>query len=187
MKLPALAALVAAALLAACVSDNYQPYVTRGTVRPEVKHDQMTLERTACFGFCPVYKVTVLDNDVVTFEGERFVKEIGGSVSRRLSDGSFKKLIEIAKAHDFAAFDAAYPDADGANCPQRATDMPTVIVSFDAQKLSHAVSFYQGCMGFAGRDSLNEMIAEIDAVLDIGDWVGPRKDFTKAKGEGEKD
>lgn len=182
MKIFPLWPLLAAALLAACASDNYQPYVTRGVdTGVAEKYDQVTLQRTACFGFCPVYEVKVDERDILVFKGGRFVAEAEGAVSKRLPDGSFKKLIAIAKAHDFASYDEAYPNEDGSNCPQRATDMPSIIIAYDAKKLNHSVSLYQGCMGFEGRENLDEMIVEIDAVLDIDDWIGPREDFYGAK------
>ena len=180
MKIRNMAPLLAAMAVAACAGD-YQPYATRGLDTGYSKtYDTFTLERTACFGFCPVYKVTVDERDILLFEGERFVAEDKGTVSKRLPDGSFRKLIEIAKAHDFADYDAAYPDEDGANCPMRATDMPTIVLSYDAKRLSHAVSLYQGCR-FDGREDLDAMILEIDAVLDVDDWIGPREDFYGAK------
>ena len=178
MKYLTLVPVLAATLFAACASDTYQPYVTRGlNTGVAEKHDQFKLARTACYGFCPVYQLIVDDRDILIFQGERFVAEADGTVSKRLPEGSFKKLIAIAKAHEFSSFDAAYPNADGTNCPQRATDMPSVIVSFDAKKLNHAVSLYQGCVGFDGRDKLDDMILQIDAVLGMDDWIGPREDF----------
>ncbi|MCI0516543.1 MAG: DUF6438 domain-containing protein, partial [Woeseiaceae bacterium] len=39
--------------------------------------DSITLERTACYGTCPMYKVTIASEGAVTFEGQRFTKTIG--------------------------------------------------------------------------------------------------------------
>src|ERR1041385_8201332 len=39
--------------------------------------DQITLERTACFGTCPMYKLTIDSDGTVTFNGERFTKTTG--------------------------------------------------------------------------------------------------------------
>ena len=176
MKTPILLCLSAAAMLSACSTDNYQPYATRGlNTEPLGERQTVTLERTACFGFCPVYKATVDDRDILVFEGERFVTE-EGAVSKRLPKGTFKELLRIARAHDFTAYDAAYPNEDGSNCPMRATDMPTVIVSYDAGRLDHSVSLYQGCR-FEGREALDEMILEIDAVMALDTMIGPREDF----------
>ena len=37
----------------------------------------ITLERTACFGTCPIYKLTVYGDGRVEYEGERFVTVTG--------------------------------------------------------------------------------------------------------------
>jgi hypothetical protein len=181
--LPLLAAMLPAVLIAGCSPRNYTPYyATPGAPNPNAeKHDQFMLQRTVCFGFCPAYKVSVDNRDLLVFEGERFVTEAGGAVSKRLPDGSFRKLIEIAKAHRFSAYDAAYPNEDGSNCAQMATDMPSVSISFAAKKLTHSVRLYQGCFGMEGREQFDEMLVEIDAVLDLGDLIGPREDFYGAK------
>ena len=171
------------ALAGGCAPRSYTPYYsTPDPYRPDTtERDQVTLERTACFGFCPIYKVTVDERDILLFEGERFVAEADGAISKRLAEGSFNRLVEILRAYDFTAFDAAYPNEAGSNCPQLATDSPSVIIAADAGRLDHAVSFYQGCAGFEARERLEQMIAEIDALLAIDDLVGPREDFYGAK------
>ncbi|NNF02213.1 MAG: hypothetical protein HKN22_05975 [Bacteroidia bacterium] len=35
------------------------------------------LERTPCYGKCPVYKIEIYDNGLVTYEGIRFTEKIG--------------------------------------------------------------------------------------------------------------
>ncbi|GJL91954.1 DUF6438 domain-containing protein [Hyphococcus sp.] len=183
MRFTMVVGLILAALAGACSTQGYTPYyATPGVQNPNApKHDQFTLQRTACFGFCPVYKVSVDDRDLLVFEGERFVAEAGGAVSKRLPDGAFNRLVAIAKSHDFASYDAAYPNEDGSNCAQMATDMPSVSISFNGKKLSHAVRLYQGCFGMDGREQFDEMLTELDAVLDIDDLIGPREDFYGAK------
>jgi hypothetical protein len=171
-----------AGFLGGCASEGYQPYATRGLNTPYTgEHDVFTLERTACFGFCPVYKVSVDDRDILVFEGERYVKEAGGAVSKRLAPGSFRKLVAIAQDYDFASYDARYPNEDGDNCGAVATDLPSIEIAFDAGRFDHAVRLDQGCMGFDGRERFDEMVLKIDEVLNLDDWIGPREDFYGAK------
>lgn len=166
-----------AAFMAACAPKGYTPYyATPGDPAGQPDYDEFTLKRTACFGFCPVYDVTVYENDVLIFHGEGFVAETGGAVSKRLPKGSFKKLIDIAKAHEFSEYDARYPNEAGDNCGPIPTDMPSIIISFDSSRLDHEVNLYQGC-NFDGRENFDEMVLEMDAVLGIEDWIGPREDF----------
>ena len=166
-----------AVFMAACAPKGYTPYyATPDGPSSENDYDQFTLKRTACFGFCPIYDVTVYEHDVLIFHGERFVAEQGGAVSKRLPDGSFKKLLKIAEAHKFSDFDARYPNEEGDNCGPLPTDMPNIIIAFDAKRLNHEVSLYQGCR-FDGREGFDEMVLEMDAILDIDDMIGPREDF----------
>ena len=172
---------IIAALFSACAGD-YQPYVTRGLDTGDTQtYDSFSLKRSACFGFCPVYEARLDERDILVFKGERFVAETDGTVSKRLPAGSFNKLISIARDYDFTDFDEAYPNEDGSNCPHYATDMPGVQLSFDARRLDHSVSLYQGCMGFEGRERLDAMIVEIDKLLDLDDLIGPREAFYGAK------
>ncbi len=172
------AAFAAFLFAAGCGSSDHEPWITRGlnSETPDVR-DHFTLERTACYGVCPVYKVTVDDRDVLQFQGTRFVAEEGGAVAKRLPDGSYKKLAAIAKAHAFERFDDAYPNKDASNCPRMATDSPSVIVGFVEGDRMRNVRVYEGCMGFEGRERFEAMVAAMDAILDIDDFVGPRDVF----------
>ena len=182
MNNPVLLCLVAVFAAAGCAGSDYEPWLTRGQQREaETDRDRFTLERTACFGVCPVYTAIVDERDILEFRGERFVAEEGGAVGRSMPKGAFDRLIDIAKAHDFEAFDAAYPNEDATNCPQFATDMPTVIVTIERGGKTRAVSVYQGCMGFDGRDRFDDMVLAMDEVLDLGDMIGPRDAFMAAE------
>jgi hypothetical protein len=58
--------------------------------------------------------------------------------------------------------------------------MPSIIISFDSGRLDHEVNLYQGC-SFDGRDSFDEMVLQMDAVLNVDDMIGPREAFYGAK------
>ena len=44
---------------------------------PPIKFKSITLERTGCFGNCPIYKVDITEDGNVFYMGERFVEEEG--------------------------------------------------------------------------------------------------------------
>lgn len=164
--------------LGGCVSSEHEPWITRGlNTTPQEEFDKFTLERTACYGVCPVYDVSVDEKDYMQFRGKRFVAEEGGSVASPLPSGSYKKLQAIAARRQFDAFDAIYPNDDGSNCRTLATDSPTVIVGFREGAETRTVRVYEGCLGFEGRERFFAMIAEMEAVLDIDDFIGPREAF----------
>lgn len=163
----AFAAVLLSLTLAACGS---------GEKPAPAPQDFVSVERTACFGVCPIYVARVDADDTLVFDGERFVVAEGRH-TRALPAGSFEKLLEIAGRHDFASFDAAYPNEEGTNCGALATDLPGVNVTVKSARLSHSVRFYQGCFEFEGRERLEAMIAEMDAVLALDDWIGEREPF----------
>jgi hypothetical protein len=134
----------------------------------------VSLARTACFGFCPIYEASVDHGDRLVFTGERFVAAEGVR-EKALPAGSFDRLVAIARAHDFESFDPVYPDDAQSNCESWATDLPGVALAVRADGIDHAVRFDLGCFGFEGRERLEEMIAEFDAVLDLDEWIGPRE------------
>lgn len=51
----------------------------------------ITLETGACFGFCPVFRLEVLNNGRVRYEGKRFVEKVGKD-SFQLTEVELKQL-----------------------------------------------------------------------------------------------
>lgn len=51
----------------------------------------VSLETGPCFGFCPVFKLDVLNNGLVRYEGVRFVEKVGKD-SFKLTDPELKQL-----------------------------------------------------------------------------------------------
>src|SRR5689334_11193571 len=57
---------------------GYVSINTTGTSSSQTKEDfTITLERGPCFGFCPVYSVTLDEEGNVTFDGERYILHCG--------------------------------------------------------------------------------------------------------------
>lgn len=67
-----------------------------------------SIERTACYGQCPMYKATFFDNGEVKYVGRRFVEKIG--TYRFLL--STEEVLEIKKKiteYDYFGLDSLYP------------------------------------------------------------------------------
>src|SRR3954469_345953 len=80
----------------------------------------VSLERTACYGRCPIYKVTVLRDGTVEWQGEQFVKT-RGKATAKLSPATMAQLAEAFKAADFFALHDKYDNRE-------MTDQPSAIV-----------------------------------------------------------
>src|SRR5689334_24897887 len=87
----------------------------------------ITLERTACFGSCPVYKLTIFDDGKVLFDGKDFVKRPGMDTSQ-IKKSDLEELIRQFEKIDYLNLDENYTD-DPKNCPQQSTDAPSAITS----------------------------------------------------------
>jgi hypothetical protein len=79
---------------------------------------EVTLERTACFGTCPIYKVTLRSDGTILYEGQRFVQMMG---TYRGTAYGFDRLAKFILKENY--FDLK--DDYSANV----TDMPSAITS----------------------------------------------------------
>jgi hypothetical protein len=113
----------------------------------EGSDDEITLERTACYGTCPVYKLTISADGTVTFKGERFTKVVG-EAKGRITESDFQRLVaEFEKIDYFSLPDSFVPGTPV--CPRRVTDMPSANTSIRLKGKTKRVKHYYGC-GDAG-------------------------------------
>lgn len=85
------------------------------------KKELITMERGACFGSCPIFKITIFCDGKAIYEGERFVEKTG-KYEKKLSKQEINNLIKQFRKADFYKFNENYPS--------RATDFPETIISF---------------------------------------------------------
>jgi hypothetical protein len=110
----------------------------------------ISFEQTACYGTCPVHKVTVLKNGFATYHGERHVAQIG-DYDATLSKEQINDIYTKASELDFFNLDSVYT----ANM----TDLPTTLIQINTGKQNNSVSAYgnypenlQKFIAFLGRD-----------------------------------
>jgi len=83
---------------------------------------QATLSRSACFGFCPVYTLTVFRDGTVEYNGEEWVKT-RGKATWQLAPDVTAKIDDLFTRNGFTKLADAYTDYD-------MTDAPTARVSY---------------------------------------------------------
>jgi hypothetical protein len=130
--------------------------------RAESPVTKISLERTACFGTCPVYKITVYSDGKVEYEGKGYVKEKGGRTSR-ISERDFVRLMKKVDEIGFFELKDRY---DG-----RITDLPTRITTVIKGDVSKTVRNYYG-----GPESLYALEQLIDEVTNSAQWTGVHPD-----------
>ncbi len=161
-----LAAALAVLLLAACAPVANGP----GPGAPGDPTFSATLERTACFGTCPIYRVTITADGKVVFEGIRFVAAVG----RREGQADPAKLAALIALVDSSRFMSLKPQYRA-----QVTDLPSQVVTITRNGRIHRVEDY------AGRAvGMPEDVARLEALIDEaakdGPWVGDRELFTGA-------
>ena len=165
MLLRTLATFILSTILVACAISTPQPAATPA---PDYSDLVITLQRTACFGTCPIYKLTVYGDGRVEYEGEQFVA-VQGAQTATITPEQVKALA------------TAFEQADYFNLPSNysapATDLPTTITSVIFKGQTKTIENYGGC--FVEIDSLNKAPQAlcdfeilIDTVTNSAQWVG---------------
>jgi len=96
----------------------------------------ITLERTACFGTCPVYTISILENGDVIYNGEKFV-DVTGEQKSQLDPETVAAMVKAFE-------DAGYFDWKEAYDTMTVTDLPTIITSVTRNGETHRITRYAG-------------------------------------------
>ena len=129
----------------------------------------ITLERTACFGSCPMYKLEIFADGKVVYEGKKFVKR-EGRVQGRIPRAAVQQLVREFNRINYMRLDDEYV-SEGPNCPEWWTDSPSAITSLDWKGRTKTVRHYHGCRGAKVLDQLTALENKIDRVANTKRWV----------------
>jgi hypothetical protein len=131
---------------------------------------RITMQRTPCFGMCPVYTVDITADGVVTFNGERFV-DVTGISTAAIEPDSAAALIQEMVAGGF--FDLADSYAYGEKvCGSYHTDAPRVTLTLRTRGRVKTVEHDYGCSDVPAQ--LRVMQERVDSVAGVERWVGSR-------------
>ena len=128
----------------------------------------VTLERTPCFGTCPVYTVAMSRNGVVTFTGKHHVAQTGPVTGTIPGERVDSLLAELEAAGYFEFADSYVMDSPA--CGMYATDSPTVITSATRNGETKTIRHDRGCS--AAPPELSKLEQRIDEVAGTARWVG---------------
>ena len=108
---------------------DYRSRSTKSGKRIEA-FDELSIERTPCYGLCPTYRITISRTGEVQYEGIAHVA-VKGAASAQLGDAELQQLISAVNDADFFALRDSYVDElDG--CPTVWTDNASVIITVKA-------------------------------------------------------
>jgi hypothetical protein len=133
----------------------------------------ITLERTMCYGPCPMYALTVKADGSVSFE-PKYVEGraiVSGEVKRTsVSRDKVKELLlQFAKA-DYFAFKDSYQLFDK-ECTESWTDHASAITSLTINGRYKSVNHDLGCKGNTDLDRLTELETKIDDFANTKQWL----------------
>lgn len=133
----------------------------------------ISLERTQCYGPCPVYKVQIYGDGRVRYEGHEYVKEVG---IREATIGK-EKIIELLKhIYEIRFFgmksryeSIAVPNEENGVVEEdilHLTDQPTKIIAVRIGGYEKRVEDY-----YSAPKELADLSPKIDAVAGTDKWV----------------
>ena|ERR1700759_5287796 len=161
MRVVMIVALIALACGIACTrippppNDGYSP--------PGRRDPLATLERTPCFGTCPVYQVTIFRDGTVEYVGERFVK-IQGRATGQLGAAELAQLRRLFERNDYLQLRDSYERQD-------VTDQPSAYTSYSpVPGRTKSVRHYLGDRSAPRR--LYRVEEGIDQIVNIEQWIG---------------
>jgi hypothetical protein len=138
-----------------------------------VRDVRITLERHACFGRCPIYKLEIDETGKVVYEGLGFVKTNG----RQEATIPARDVQALAKEIE----DAGY-FGFRANYPPDATDHPIVVTSVTIDGRTSRVEHNLGSR--TAPAVLDSLYRRIDDVAGTARWVGEQQTGAPVKGGG---
>lgn len=122
----------------------------------------ITLERTACFGTCPVYTVSILEDGTVLYNGQDFV-EVTGEQMGFLEPATVEAMVNAFEEAGYFEWEEAYDT-------QLVTDMPTVTTSVTRDGETHTIVHYQG--DNTAPVALSFLEVWIDQMVNTEMWTG---------------
>jgi membrane dipeptidase len=117
----------------------------------------ITLERSPCFGFCPVYSVTLRDDGSVSYEGKQHVK-VTGTQTWKIDPAAVRALAQEMRDEGFFELQDEYRSM--------VTDHPTVFTTLTIGGRTKKVLDY-----VAGPQKLKDFEAKIDEIAGTQKYV----------------
>ena len=152
----ALASLIGVLVVTSC---GPSPFPKDGSIPAAMV---VKLSRSACYGTCPVYGLTVEADGTVNFDGTQYTETIG-QADGRIDEDKLKLLLREFQTAKFFELDDEYTSDD---C---ATDHPTVSTGLTINGETKEIKHDTGC---DAPQELSTLEQRIDDVVGSERWVG---------------
>jgi len=149
-------------------SRPYEQFVE--ALRSDTNSTVITLERTACFGACPIYFIAIHANGRVVYRGHEYVK-IKGLMYDQISADTIKHLLKEFITAGYFSLAEKYESkkdtlANGEIVETNVTDLPTTITSVKFAGQFKMVQNYFGAPAW-----LRIFENKIDEVAKSARWI----------------
>ena len=121
----------------------------------------ITLERTVCHGFCPIYTLTIQGDGTVVYDGKDFVKT-KGRAEITIQKEKIMQLLQEFEAIDYFNLNDKYTD-------RTITDAPSVITSITVDGKRKTIEHYHG--DFNAPEELTKLEDKIDEIINTDQWI----------------
>jgi hypothetical protein len=152
------AAVVALVLLVGCRETG-----TGTSTAEDLSGVAIGLERTPCFGTCPVYSVTIHGDGRVEYEGRNFVA-VEGQQAGQADPQAVQSLLAEFDRIGFESLEERYEDP--------VTDIPSTVLSLTRGGETKTVTLYAVDLSQPPRQALADLAQRIDEVAGTERWVG---------------
>jgi hypothetical protein len=126
----------------------------------------ISLERTACLGTCPVYKLAIYKDGSAVYEGKEYVR-VRGMEKYRIDADAVRRLVGKFVAADYFSFESKYVSIKQADDTEMfVTDLPSTYTSFAWEGRNKEVDDYVGAP-----KALRELENEIDRVAKTSRYI----------------
>ena len=125
----------------------------------------ITYETGPCFGFCPIYRVTVNANGAGVYEGIRHVT-VRGQRRFRLTPAQYRAFARHLEPVRPARGSIRY--RGNSLCGPEATDQSSAEVTWQRGRARQSLYFYYGCRR---QGAIGERLQRAPALLPIGPWI----------------
>ena len=126
----------------------------------------ITLQRTACFGTCPIYTITIYGDGRIIYNGDDFV-EATGEQTAQISPEQVQELVEFMTNGGYQTLQDEYTNFN-------VTDMPSAITSLTMNGETKRIEHYFG--DESAPLILHQIENRIDLLANSSQWTGQNPD-----------
>jgi hypothetical protein len=154
--------------LACAPRKDVPPAAAEGNSSAVLGEPVISLERTACFGGCPVYRIWVSADGTVGYEGKAHVRRTGPATGK-IPPERVQALLDELDRSGYASLAPSYTSGQS-TCGRYSTDSPSAITTVRLQGRTMRVEHDYGCRAAPG--TLVVVERTIDEVLNSAQWTG---------------